>query len=453
MYINGNLFLRGKMKKVVLSFVMAMIFVFSANAKIMDVGYFELSNGLKVAVVENHKAPVGLQMLFYKVGSVNDPKGKGGIAHLLEHMMFRGTKKIKDREFNRITEEFGANNNAFTTYGLTGYHEFSDISKLELMMALEADRMRGLKIDEEAFITERDVVLQERKQRFETNPVTLFFENMNKMVWQEHPLANAVSGSAEEIVNLSVADANDFYNRYYYPNNALLVLSGDITLDEAKLLANKYYGKIKRGKDIDELVLPKAREISSNVVSKIKGVNQPRFVSYYRIEAGELSKKEDLALDLLCEYLTGDDTAVLYDKIVYKDKSLLSIGVSSSYDNKLGGKVGISAIPLNNEQNIEDIEGIFYKALSASLVKLNEKELNKIKSSTLNDMIYMQENAESSANFVGGLLLSGYSVEEIENFDDLILSITVDDLLNVWDKVKASKVKVNGYVGGVSDEI
>jgi zinc protease len=321
------------------------------------------------------------------------------------------------------------------------------------MMALEADRMRGLKIDEEAFITERDVVLQERKQRFETNPVTLFYENMNKMLWQEHPLANAVSGSADEIMNLSVDDANDFYNRYYYPNNALLVLSGDITIDEAKLLANKYYGKIKSGKAIDRVVLPRVREISSNVVSKIKGVNQPRFVSYYRIEAGELSKKEDLALSLLCEYLTGDDTAILYDKIVYKDKSLLGIGVSSSYDNRLGGKVGISAIPLDDKQSIEDIAKIIDDGIKEALVKLDEKELNKIKSSTLNDMIYMQENAESSANFVGGLLLSDYSVDEIENFDDLILSITVDDLLNVWNKVKVSKVKVNGYVGGVSDEI
>ena len=141
------------MNKFVLSFVFASVFVGSVSAKILEVGYFELENGLQVAVVENHKAPVGLQMLFYKVGSVNDPKGKGGIAHLLEHMMFRGTKKLKDREFDRITEKFGARNNAFTSYGVTGYHEFTDISKLELMMALEAERMRGLVIDEDDFVT------------------------------------------------------------------------------------------------------------------------------------------------------------------------------------------------------------------------------------------------------------------------------------------------------------
>ncbi len=441
------------MSKIVLSFVFAVVFVFSANAKIMDVGYFELSNGLKVAVVENHKAPVGLQMLFYKTGSVNDPKGKGGIAHLLEHMMFRGTNKLKDKEFNRITEKFGASDNAFTTYGLTGYHEFSDISKLELMMALEADRMRGLKIDNEAFITERDVVLQERKQRFETNPVTLFFENMNKLLWQEHPLANSVSGTAEEIANLSVTDANAFYNRYYYPNNALLVLSGDISVAEAKILADKYYGRIKKGAEVEALVLPKAREIKSNVVSKIKGVTQPRFVSYYRLDKGDLSKKEDLALDMLCEYLTGDDTAFLYDKIVYKDKSLLNVGISSGFDNNLGGKVSIYAIPLDDKQDIAGIEKIINDGINEALLKLDEAELNKIKNANLSSMIYLQENPETSANFVGGLLLSGYSVDEIENFDEFIKSVSVDDLLNVWEKIKRAKVKVNGYVGGVSDEI
>jgi zinc protease len=321
------------------------------------------------------------------------------------------------------------------------------------MMALEADRMRGLKIDNEAFITERDVVLQERKQRFETNPVTLFFENMNKLLWQEHPLANSVSGSAEEIVNLSVDDANDFYNRFYYPNNALLVLSGDITVAEAKILADKYYGRIKKGAEVEALVLPKAREIKSNVVSKIKGVTQPRFVSYYRLDVGDLSKKEDLALDMLTEYLTGDDTAFLYDKIVYKDESLLSVGVSASFDNNLGGKVSIYAIPVDGKQSIEGIEKIINDGIDEALVKLDEAELNKIKNANLSSMIYLQENPETSANFVGGLLLSGYSVDEIENFDELIKSVSVDDLLNVWEKIKRAKVKVNGYVGGVSDEI
>ena len=171
----------------------------------MNLSHFTLGNGLEVAVVENHKAPIVLQMLYYKTGSVNDPKGKGGIAHLLEHMMFRGTKRLPDQAFNRLTEEHGAVSNAYTTYNETGYYEFSDIAKLELMMAMEAERMSGLEMDEAAFAKERDVVLQERRQRFETNPVPLFYETLNKILWQGHPLANPVSGSPEEIKALSVA--------------------------------------------------------------------------------------------------------------------------------------------------------------------------------------------------------------------------------------------------------
>lgn len=182
----------------------------TAEAKLMNLSHFTLGNGLEVAVVENHKAPIVLQMLYYKTGSVNDPKGKGGIAHLLEHMMFRGTKRLPDQAFNRLTEEHGAVSNAYTTYNETGYYEFSDIAKLELMMAMEAERMSGLEMDEAAFAKERDVVLQERRQRFETNPVPLFYETLNKILWQGHPLANPVSGSPEEIKALSVADARDF---------------------------------------------------------------------------------------------------------------------------------------------------------------------------------------------------------------------------------------------------
>ena len=189
------------------------------------------------------------------------------------------------------------------------------------------------------------------------------------------------------------------------------------------------------------------------MVSQIKGVKQPRFVRFYRFDAGELSKSEELALDLLCDYLTEDDTAILYDNIVYKDKSLLSIGVSSSYENRFGGKVAIYATPVDDRQDIYEIEKIIDEGIVKALAKLDDKELDKIKNSTLSNTIYLQENPSSSVNFVVGLLFAGYTIDEIENFDEAIKAITVDDLLKVWDKVKASKVKVSGYVGGVSDEI
>jgi zinc protease len=233
------------MKKIFFSLVVCLCFSLGVEAKILDLNEFVLGNGLKVMVASNMKAPVVMHKLYYKVGAVNDPIFKGGIAHLLEHMMFRGTTAVKDKEFNRLTEIYGADNNAYTTFLHTGYYEFSDIAKLELMMALEADRMENLVIKEDLFVKERDVVLEERMQRFETEPTTKFFEQINKLFWEKHPFARPVSGEVEEIVSLEREDAVKFYDKYYNPSNAFLVMVGDINVDEAKFLAEKYYGKIK----------------------------------------------------------------------------------------------------------------------------------------------------------------------------------------------------------------
>lgn len=419
-----------------------------AEAKVLELSSFELDNGLEVVVVENHKAPVALQMLFYKTGSVNDPKGKGGLAHLLEHLMFRGTKRLKDKEFNRLTDEFGASNNAYTTYDKTVYYEFADISKLELMMALEADRMRGLKLDNETFLKERDIVLQERMQRFESNPVPLFYEMMRKVLWQEHPFANAVSGSPFEIKNLAVDDVKNFYDEYYYPDNALLVLSGDITVSDAKELAEKYYGDIDKGYKNYNMELPKARDFVSDMEVFLKGVEQPRFVSYYRFDKGDISKVEALALDIFSEYLTGDDTAILYDELVYQDKKLLSVSSSFNFDKNFGGSWEFYATPYDNKTKIDDIKLFIAQKMVLALEKLNDDELNKIKNRVLSDMIYLQENPESAANFVGLMLVNGFSVDEIENYDKNLADISVDDIRNAWNKVMNAKVKITGYLDG-----
>ncbi len=419
-----------------------------ARAKLMDLAYFTLDNGLSVAVVENHKAPVVLQMLYYKTGSVNDPKGKGGVAHLLEHMMFRGTKQVPDKEFNRLTDEYGAENNAYTTYNETGYYEFADISKLELMMALEADRMRGLNLDDEAFKTERDIVLQERMQRYENNPVPLFYETINKILWQGHPLANPVSGSAEEIAALTKADAQAFYDLWYRPDNALLVLSGDITPEEAKVLAEKHYGRLKKGSAKPQLAVQAGRPAATALTMRLKGVAQPRFVALYRLEQGTLNKKEVAALELLAEYLSGNDTAYLYDKLVYQDKFLLSIGASADYDEGLGGTFGFYAVPTADAATGAEIDTKIKTVAAEGVRELTEEKLQSVKNRVLSGTVYMQENPESAARFAGGMLLAGYSAEEVMAYDEMIKSITVDDVWAAWQKVQAAEVQLTGYLKG-----
>ena len=419
-----------------------------AEAKLMDLGYFELDNGLKVAVVENHKAPIALAMVYYKVGSVNDPNGQGGIAHLLEHMMFRGTKNLPKQMFNELADENGAANNAYTTYGETAYHELADISKLELMLAMEAERMQNLTMDENDFLKERGVVLQERMQRFETNPVPLFYEMMSKSLWQNHPLAKPVSGSVADINGLTVKNARDFYDKYYCPDNALLVLAGDITINEARILAQKYFGAISPKKEKYELNWDKVRDTDTEMVVKLEGINQPRYVQYIRIDEKSLTKKDVVALDLLTAYFTEDDSDYLIDKLVYQDKSMLGVSMGISYDDTLGGTLALYAIPSSDKMTLSEIKKILWNGITDGYMQFSEANLEKIKHRILANTVYMQESMQSSARFVSNLLMNGYSAEEIRTMDDTIRNITLQDIQTAWQKVMTSKGQVSGYLTG-----
>ena len=424
------------------------LFSFNVNAKVLDVHGFELDNGLKVAVVSNHKAPVGMLKIYYKVGAVNDPVFKGGIAHLLEHMMFRGTKKVKDKEFNLITEENGAVSNAYTTYSHTGYYEFLDVSKLELMLALEADRMKNIVIDDQKFIKERDVVLEERMQRFETNPVTKFYEQLNKVFWQKHPYSRPVSGEIEEIKGLEKQDALDFYKNYYRPDNAIMVIAGDIVFDEARSIVSKYFSNIKnKGNEKKVVEMPKLLASEGAFSMKMDGVNQPRFVSYWHLGNGEFSKKEILALEYFSEYLSGDDTAYLYDKLIYKDKKFLSIGVSVDYDDNLGGKISFFAVPKDGMMSIDEMKDIILGEIEKGIDEISQEKLEEIKSETLSDVVYMLENPQNMAEYVGAMMLGGYSFEEIMNYDEMIKDIEIIDIKNAWNKVlNADRRKIYSYL-------
>jgi len=206
---------------------------------------FYLSNGMHVVVIPNHKAPVVHHTVLYKVGSIDEPQGKGGIAHLLEHLMFRGTHKFKDGKFDNLINFNGGKSNAATSQNYTYYYQLLGVQSLELAMYLEADRMYGLKLDNDIFIKEREVVYQERQQRMNADTTSSFWEQYNKIFWGDCPYGESISGTEREIKNISIDDIKEFYKNFYAPNNALLILSGDIDIQTAKNLAEKYYGSIK----------------------------------------------------------------------------------------------------------------------------------------------------------------------------------------------------------------
>mgnify|MGYP000707634444 CR=1 FL=1 len=201
---------------------------FAAFAETGKVSSFTLENGLQGVVIEDHRAPIVTNMVWYKVGSADEPPGFTGVAHFLEHLLFKGTKTLKPGEFSKIVKENGGVDNAFTSYDYTGYFQRVAADRLPLMMKLEADRMRNLVLSEEDVVTERNVVLEERNTRTESDPNSLFSEQRRARLFMNHPYRNPVIGWRHEIAALNLEDALSFYRTYYAPNNAILVVAGDV---------------------------------------------------------------------------------------------------------------------------------------------------------------------------------------------------------------------------------
>ena len=206
---------------------------------------FTLDNGLQVLVISDHRVPVATHMLWYRVGAADEVAGKSGLAHFFEHLLFKGTKAVPDAAYSKIIARNGGQDNAFTSWDFTAYFARVAVDRLPLVMELEADRMTGLVLTEEVFLPERDVILEERSLRVDNNPSSRFREQMGAALYQNHRYGVPVIGWAHEIGALTQQDALAFYTRYYAPNNAFLIVSGDVTVDEIRPLAEKYYGKLK----------------------------------------------------------------------------------------------------------------------------------------------------------------------------------------------------------------
>ena len=400
----------------------------SSQAKLFDVEEFYLDNGLQVLVIPNHKAPIVKHMVWYKVGAVNEPVGKGGMAHLLEHLMFRGTKKVKDGEFNKIVTENGADANAFTSLDETAYHEFADLSRLELMMALESDRMQNLNITQEAFDKEQKIVYQERKQVIENNPTAYFGEMMQRNLWQEHPYGRPVTGTPDEILSLTLDDVQAFYDTYYAPNNAVLVIAGDVDSVAARTLAEKYYGNIAPRETLKNIDFPKLENISSTkTLMKSKDINTSRFVRSFVVPSFSQDKHMSYALSVLSAYLGEGETSYLYKRLVKEEQ--VAVGISTSYDftAQSYGRFSISAV-LSPNVSSQLFEDKLNDAIKDAMKMLTWDELNIVKNKMLSGIVYLKDNPNDAAYIAGGFALAGMNVDEIQNYDANIQAVKFGDV-------------------------
>jgi zinc protease len=414
------------------------------QAKLFELTEFILPNRMRVIVVPNHKAPIAKHMVWYKVGSADEELGKGGSAHLLEHLMFRGTKSIKDKEYNRILHKNGAESNAFTSQNFTVYHQTVDISRLELAMYLEADRMKNLVVKPEAFGTERDIVFQERKQVVENDPLAPFFETLGRTLWQEHPYARPVTGTEEEIMSLKIEDVKDIYSKFYVPNNAILIISGDIKPDVAYNLALKYYGNIETKEIEKQTVFPNVLQNTKSCIEmQLPQVEISRLIRSYLVPSFSTQKDKIYAYMVLSAYLGERETSELYKELVLEKKAAAAVFTNYDYVSRSYGNFYIAVVP-QNDKKTEDLKSALDEAIHKSIKNINIKKIEIIKNKMLAGLIYLKDDPNNAAYIVGNLASIGMTKEEIENYADMIKKVTAEDVKKAADELFNKSTMIEG---------
>jgi len=400
---------------------------------------FDLENGMQVVVIEDHRAPVVTHMVWYRVGSADEQAGKSGIAHFLEHLMFKGTKTMAPGEFSEIVSANGGQENAFTSYDYTGYYQKVSADRLPLMMQIEADRMQNLILSEEEVLPERDVVIEERNSRTESNPSALLREQRSALQYFNHRYGIPVIGWKHEIAQLTQQDALDFYAKYYAPNNAILIVAGDTTPDEVRALAQKHYGK-----RTPSLNLPERKRTQEpphlaplRIEMKDARVRQPTLVRTYLAENRKPGAQKDAAaLEMLAQLLGGSGiTSYLGQELQLKQKVALNVSAfydGVSLDRDTFGLYVLPAPTATSEQAEEALDAAL-QAFLASEIDL--AHLARLKTQARAAQIYARDSLSGLARRYGSGLTSGLTIEDIQAWPDVLQSVTADDVKAAARKV------------------
>ena len=414
---------------------------------------FMLDNGLEVVVIPDRRAPVVTQMLWYKVGGADEAPGKSGIAHFFEHLMFKGTKNHPPGEFSRRIAEIGGQENAFTSNDYTAYYQQVSPDVLPDMMALEADRMRNLILTDEVIGPERDVIIEERNSRVENDPGSLLAEEIDATVYQNHPYRVPVIGWMHEIEKLNRADAVSFYDRFYAPNNAVLVIAGDVDADRVRQLAEATYGKVPRGPDLPPRLRPQEPEQNTARTVSLSDprVALPSFQKGWVVPSYESAERDGLgreaeALDLLSEILGGGIRSRLHQELVVKQGIAASAGAYFQGNALDPTDFTVYGSP-RGSATLEQVE----RGVEAEIEKLikdgvTDIELERAKNRYLRALIFARDSQAGMARIYGSTLTTGGTVEDIAQWPERIKAVTAKDVVDVARKYMVEKRSVTGYL-------
>ncbi len=417
---------------------------FAANAV-----SFTLANGLQVVVIPDHRAPVVTHMVWYKVGAADDPPGKSGIAHFLEHLMFKGTKAHPEGEFSARVEAVGGDDNAFTAEDYTAYHQTVASQHLKLMMQFEADRMANLQITDAALLPERKVILEERGMRIDNRPSARLGVAMDATLYVNSHYRIPTIGWASEMKTLDRADALAFYDRYYTPNNAIVVVAGDVTEDEVRKLAEETYGKVARRADPPPRV--RLREPPPDAARLVTltdpRVTQPSFRRFYLAPSEHTGQPgEAEALNVLADILGGGSTSRLYRQLVVEQG--IATSVAAGYDS---GQIGDSVFSFygtpRGATTVEQLGTAIDKVVGGLIDKgVTDQELARAKERVRASVIYSEDSPRTLANAVGAALASGDTLAEIQSWPERIAAVTADQVQAVARRYLATRNAVTGYL-------
>jgi zinc protease len=414
-----------------------------------DVSHFTLKNGLEVVVIPDRRTPVVTHMVWYKVGAADEEPGKSGLAHFLEHLMFKGTAKNPAGRFSQVVSTIGGQENAFTSSDYTGYYQRVSRDHLKEMMEFEADRMTGLVLTDDVVKPELNVVLEEQNQRVANSPGAKLGEEVQAALYLNHPYGRPVIGWRHEIEKLTRDDALAFYKKFYTPNNAILVVAGDVTVDEVKKLAEETYGKVPRVSELPPRLRPQEPEQRAvrTVTLADPRVAQPSLQRSYLVPSVATAKPgEAEALDVLSHILGSGTNSRLYTALVMQKQLATSAGAwyqSASLDDS---RFGVSGTPRPNvslAQLDEAIDGVIAEFADKGITA---DELERAKSRLVADTIYAQDNQATLARWFGGGLTTGSTVQDILAWPDRLKAVTADQVRDAARKWLDKRRSVTGFL-------
>jgi zinc protease len=385
-----------------------------------------LKNGLTLVIDVDKRSPVVAHTIWYKVGSADEREGESGIAHFLEHLMFRGTKTQKAGYFSKRISEIGGEDNAFTTNDLTAYYQNIPVKHIAEIMALEADRMRNLEVTEKELIRERDVVLEERSLRTDTNPIAQLMEQMGAILYRNHPYGSPVIGWQHEIAALNKKQVMAFYKKYYAPNNAIVTVVGDVNPQEMIELAEKNYGKILPAKYIRERMRPsEPPQLCLRSVNLVhKNVNVDSLLLMLESVSPVKQSKAFYALSAALNAIAGGSHSILYKELVKKQKIAVSVGAYVSADRLDKTPVIFQIVPAKNV-SLADLKIAFMTEIEKIIKNgVPLADINREKNKMITDYISLFDSRGNRARLWGIGLTLGQNIDDIVTMPQTIGNVT-----------------------------